>query len=76
MVQTYSIDNAPSFAKHSSSFKNDKRCYPVHFVVGAGYDEVQRQTKFLAQADEDIVDYDVNYSTEGESYVGVTCKDY
>ena len=73
-VQVYSKADAPGFAKHSSSFKTDERCVEVHFVVGADYQEVLVETLSL-YTENKLVDYDVNFSTEGAMYVGVTCVD-
>lgn len=73
-VQVYSRANAPGFARHASSFKTDERCVEVHFVVGTDYNEVLVETMELRTSN-DLVDYDVNYSTEGAAWVGVTCVD-
>jgi hypothetical protein len=75
-MKNYTAEDAPGFAKHSSSFKNDDRCYEVHFVVGDTYDEVVVECIRHMAHDKTLVDYDVNWSTEGQQYVGVTCRDH
>lgn len=73
---TYTIESAPGFAKHASSFKTDERCYEVHFVVGDSYEEVLVECISHITEDKTLVDYDVNWSTEGHKFVGVTCRDH
>jgi len=76
-LQVTNSEDAPGFAHHSSSFRNDDRCYEVDFIIGSNYDEVQQRTRMLYQRpDHEYSDYDVNYSTEGDMYVGITCRDY
>lgn len=75
MVTMYNYDDAPSFAKASSSFQRDTRCYGVDSVVGDDYDEVLAATlRFYNQGG--YIDYDVAYSLEGGKYVGTTVKDF
>ncbi len=76
MTTTYTTADAPGFAKHSSSFRTDERCYDVHFVVGSDYNEVLVDTLALMASDKTLIDYDVGYSTEGAEFVGVTCRDH
>jgi hypothetical protein len=73
-VEVFNRDNAPGFAKHSSTFKNDERCVEVHFVTGVDYNEVLVETLDLWSSNK-LIDYDVNFSTEGGVWVGVTCED-
>lgn len=76
-VARYSPHNAPGFAKHSSTFKNDERCYDDAYFVGKNEHEVWGVTTdtFMARPGH-YIDYDVNYSTEGDCYVGVLARDY
>lgn len=76
MTTTYTSKDAPGFAKHSSTFRNDDRCYEVHYVVGDNYDDVRDEVIRLIRRDSTLLDYDVNFSTEGDAYVGVTVRDY
>lgn len=73
-MRTYSPDEAPGFAKASSTFTRDNRCEDVWYVVGEDYDEVYIMTKTLF-TEIDAVDYDVNFSTEGNMFVGVVAQD-
>ena len=73
-LQVMKRTEAPSFAKHSSSFKNDERCVEVDFVIGDDYTEVVKATQKL-WLDNEFIDYDINWSIEGEKWVGVTCED-
>jgi hypothetical protein len=73
-TKTYNRDDAPGFAKHSSSFKNDERCIETHFIVGPDYNEVLVDTLAIF-TENGYIDYDVNYSTEGAAWVGVICED-
>lgn len=75
-VERYTAENAPGFAKHASSFKNDDRCYEVDFVTGPDYDEVWTEIIKCYGTGEGYSDLDVNFSTEGDCYVGITCRDY
>lgn len=76
MIQVFdpATDEVPGYAKHSSTFKNDERCYETHYVVGDEFDAVRQATILLMEADS--IDYDVNFSTEGGVYVGVVAKDH
>jgi hypothetical protein len=73
-METYTPENAPGFAKARSTFTNDERCYDAHYVVGSDYDEVRIWTVSIFDQG-GYSDYDINWSTEGEQFVGVVCKD-
>lgn len=73
-TQVTNFSEAPGFAKHNSTFKNDSRCVAVDFVIGDSYAEVVLKTQELFTQG-GYIDWDVNYSLEGGKWVGVTCKD-
>lgn len=81
MIQTYDATdkNVPGYARHSSTFKTDKRCMEDAFVVGDDHDEVYSTTRGawleLSKHTKKVTDYDVNWSTEGGMYVGVVAID-
>jgi hypothetical protein len=74
-MMTYTPADAPGFAKASSSFARDETCKDVHYVTGSDYDQVYIMVKTLFDTNDNLVDYDVNYSLEGDLFVGVTCED-
>ncbi len=76
MFEQFTAETAPGYAKYSSTFKNDDRCYEVDFFVADTYDEALKAVLDRYLTGEDYSDYDINYSTEGGKYVGVTCRDY
>jgi hypothetical protein len=74
-VQVMKRSEAPSWALHTSSFKNDERCIEVDVVIGEHYAQVLGQTQRLFQDSKTLVDYDLRFSTEGDAWVGITCED-
>lgn len=79
MIQEYAFEQAPSFARATSTFTRDDRCVEVDCVVGDSHDEVYSTTRAahdrLAKSTKKVTDYDINWSREGEKWVGVTCID-
>lgn len=75
MVEVFELATAPSYAKHSSTFKTDPSCVEVFFFIGDDWDEVYLKTKTVAQSSIRYVDYDVNWSNEGEKFVGIVVED-
>lgn len=79
MIQEYAFQHAPNFARASSTFQKDERCVEVDCIVGDDHDEVYSTTRVahdtLAKSTDKVTDYDINWSREGEKWVGVTCVD-
>lgn len=73
-METYTPETAPSFVRASSSFTSDERCVDAHYVVDGDYDIVLTWTRSIFDKG-GYSDYDVNFSTEGDKFVGVVCKD-
>ena len=73
-MEIYTPEEAPSFARASSSFRSDSRCEDVFYIVGDDEYEVMENTNFIFSSG-DFTDYDVNYSLEGDTFVGVLCRD-
>lgn len=79
-IQEYAFENAPSWAKNTSTFARDERCEEVDCIVGDSHDEVYSATRMafinleLANRKK-VCDYDINWSREGEMWVGVTAID-
>lgn len=72
MTQIMTFDQAPGWAKHSSTFRGEGEQY---LLISTSSDEVIDMTKLLWQAT-GAVDYDTNltYDDEGnENWIGVTC---
>lgn len=76
MYQEFLPESAPGYAKHSSTFKNDDRCYEVAYFVGDDEREVATRTAEHFLDSKDHIDYDVNYSLEGDCWVGVVARDH
>lgn len=60
-------------------FANDARCYAVHYVVGDEAEDVAEELNvlFVHRSKEfELSDYDMNYDSTIEKWVGVTCRDH
>lgn len=58
-----------------SPFAKDERCYEVHYVCGDTYNEVLTDVTSLRMRDKTLIDYDINWDSTVEKWVGVTCRD-
>ncbi len=72
MTQTMTFDQAPGWARHSSTFRGEGEAY---LILASTSDEVISVTRALWQAT-GAVDYDTNmtYDDNGNAHwIGVTC---
>lgn len=73
-IKVFPAGQEPSFAKANSTFARDETCKATYYIVGKDYDDVFDTARQLC-FDIHGVDYDVNWSLEGENYVGVVVED-
>lgn len=68
-VQVMKYEDAPSWARQSSSFHGEGE---VHIVLADSWDDAIGEAARLCDA-ENLLDYDASYDSIGERWVGVTC---